>query len=352
MPRPPTYPGGAEVVVLPSANATVRPTTLDCAAISSCCLHPRTGTARLSDLCRAFVEKTSCISRRIRTRLATWRTAVPQTCPYDCPVRQRAMQQQQQAAYYRQHLQQQQQQQHYVQPLTSRQQRDMLRSYGMNYEQSERYEELASRRPTTNSYSRDIIRSLEELELSRIPPLHHQSYQHIRPEAACYPPYNTQFSSSWCSERPYATLPSKRDARRASASVNIEDRFLPKDLQRLSRYPKSLQDLKYLEIEAILERDPLPTWTTHGSRSRRQAHRSALDVRQPRSLSTGSRPVSSLLDRQNSWLVQANDSRGDFVAAGPSQIDRLEPGKVHYEREYRIYGKDTVALIFYKTCYL
>lgn len=27
-------------------------------------------------------------------------------------------------------------------------------------------------------------------------------------------------------------------------------------------------------------------------------------------------------------------------------------GRVHYEKEYRLFGRDTVALIYYKTCYL
>lgn len=31
---------------------------------------------------------------------------------------------------------------------------------------------------------------------------------------------------------------------------------------------------------------------------------------------------------------------------------RYEPGQVHYERECRTFGKDTVAFIYYKTCYL
>ncbi|KAG9434078.1 hypothetical protein HZU67_04629 [Apis mellifera carnica] len=34
------------------------------------------------------------------------------------------------------------------------------------------------------------------------------------------------------------------------------------------------------------------------------------------------------------------------------QGGKYEPGQVHYERECRTFGKDTVAFIYYKTCYL
>lgn len=99
---------------------------------------------------------------------------------------------------------------------------------------------------------------------------------------------------------------------------NLEQHFLPGDLLRLSRYPKSLRDLKYLEIEAILGRDP---------RLKNNVNNDNNDD-----------------DEDVEDEIETDFIRNDETAR--------EPGKVHYEREYRLYGKDTVALIFYKTCYL
>lgn len=308
----------------PNYGSRLRPTTLDCGS-----LFPKWS---------AFAEKTGKISRNVRGKLTTWRQAVPRTCNCNCPVVPPRYQQQRATNMMRASSTYMQQQRpkatattsRYVdpmscegvfvsQPLPRRYRHDtttMLHSYGMNYEEGERYEELASRGPTPSSYSREIIRSLEELELNRIerrpPPPRttlHQSYQQLHRQR----PYSANLSSSWSNDRPYATLP-KRNGR-----INLEEQFLPRDLQRLSKYPKSLQDLKYLEIEAILDRDPRPA----------------------------SYPQSS---SSHQW----EDEGGLFVESigEAGQVERHEPGKVHYEREYRIYGKDTVALIFYKTCYL
>lgn len=71
----------------------------------------------------------------------------------------------------------------------------------------------------------------------------------------------------------------------------LRDQIRLADIQRISRYPSSLEDLTYLEIEAILEREP-------------------------------------------------------------SGLEDDVPGLVRYEKEYRLYGRDTLALVYYKTCYL
>lgn len=291
-------------------GSRLRPTTLDCGT-----LFPRWS---------AFAEKTGRISRSVRGKLTTWRQAVPRTCNCNCPmVVQRQHHQRAMSSPYLYQRPTRATTSRYVDPTSCegvfvsqppgrhwRYDDSMLHSYGMNFEEGERYEELASRGPTTSSYSRDIIRSLEELELNRIErrprATLHQSYQQLSRR-----PYSANLSSSWSNDRPYATLPSR---------VNLEEHFLPRDLRRLSKYPKSLRDLKYLEIEAILERDPRP---------------------------------SSYPPRRPSWLSeQPAHGSGLFLESGAGEVQRHEPGKVHYEREYRIYGKDTVALIFYKTCYL
>ena len=327
-----------------------RATTLDCAN-----LLPRCERRRLADYCSAFAEKTGRISRNVRGKLASWRLAMP----HNCPGGQRAadiMHCRFGDASFRRR---------YGDPtklsgitMDYRNQPGMMHSYGMDYEQGERYEELASRRPTTSAYSRDIIRSLEELELNRIDhhyqPLHHSQQLHREFQH----PYNAHLSSSWTSERPYATLPKRHSSSRATTTTNIslEDQFLPRDLQRLSRYPKSLQDLKYLEIEAILGRDSKSvSYPPREQPYMRREDLSTLDDRPSRSSSRASRLREDVAGGSRRWMRMDEESQDRLFLeglAGGSQIERYEPGKVHYEREYRIYGKDTVALIFYKTCYL
>ena len=98
------------------------------------------------------------------------------------------------------------------------------------------------------------------------------------------------------------------------------------DTGSFSLYPRSMQDLTDLDIERILERD------------------------------TNFRvPLSSF--RSRDYLMEGYRRMGDEENQSTEIDDKRHetayvPGRVHYEREYRIYGKDTVALIYYKTCYL
>lgn len=193
--------------------------------------------------------------------------------------------------------------------------RKLTRGYALNSDLCGKYRELINCE-ATDAYSQDVIRSLEELELSRV---------------GCQTRDEATVGLNFQNERPYTTLP------RRSRALNIDGPFSSRDLRRLSRYPKSLQDLTYLEIEAILERDPRPV-----SFPMSDDHRFLLDDRHPR----------KLVDRQ--WRSENCERLHESL----SRLDRHRPresyvpGKVHYEREYRIYGKDTVALIYYKTCYL
>jgi hypothetical protein len=204
--------------------------------------------------------------------------------------------------------------------------RGMLRGYGMDYECGRRYEELAGR----GSY--------EELELEE------------RMEAGGRRRWRSGRQGARGREESCLSAPPwPREA--GGRAIDLEEQFLPQDLQRLSEYPKSLRDLKYLEIEAILGRDPRPVGCTAEERRLPGGEGlGRLGGRGPGG--EGSRAA----EEERRWMRGEGVARGRGMAesclAGGSQIERYEPGKVHYEREYRIYGKDTVALIFYKTCYL
>lgn len=109
---------------------------------------------------------------------------------------------------------------------------------------------------------------------------------------------------------------------------------------------KSLHDLTDADIDRVLERDTTFHLPTSIMRTRSEYG------------STGSM---SLLERYRQFYEETEDDRDDNylkLYQSLSKLDRFMPkekyvpGKVHYEREYRIYGRDTVALIYYKTCYL
>lgn len=270
-----------------------RPTALDCSALFRDCRDRR----RLTDYCNVFAEKTSRITRSVQGRFYRWRSLAVPACPREGPTGAESFP-----------------------DVTLRQVMrggTTTRSYGMNYETGERYEEVLEtpRGDRTSVYSRDIIRSLEELELGRI--------QRQPPHVRC--------CSQDLLERPqyYPGSSSPQVPVRRSQSINLEEHFRPHDIRRLCRYPKSLQDLTYLEIEAILDRDPISS--------------------RPESYPPNRRPRSMSASRFEG--ASTSQGRAGDVYGG-RRIEMMEPGKIHYEKEYRIYGKDTVALIFYKTCYL
>lgn len=111
------------------------------------------------------------------------------------------------------------------------------------------------------------------------------------------------------------------------------------DPRARSVYPKSMQDLTDLDIERILERDtnfriPLSSFRSSDSLVERYRHRHD----------------NSDEDSQDNYLTLYK-SLSSGLENGYREKSYI-PGRVHYEREYRIYGKDTLALIYYKTCYL
>lgn len=129
-------------------------------------------------------------------------------------------------------------------------------------------------------------------------------------------------------ERPYySTLP------RRSRTINFKDQARGLNSLESGRgraYPKSLQDLTDLELDDVTY---LPS-----SRERLDDYRRrAADQRE-----------NELAFDDDYLRLCRNLSRLDGYPRG----GRYEPGQVHYERECRTFGKDTVAFIYYKTCYL
>ncbi|KAK0161360.1 hypothetical protein PV327_009838 [Microctonus hyperodae] len=126
---------------------------------------------------------------------------------------------------------------------------------------------------------------------------------------------------------------------------NFDRRQLYEKVPR--RFMRSMDDLTDLDIEIMLERD-----TTFNI---------------PANLLSGNvgyidnSEEESILERYRR-RYQQNEGDRDYnylkLYRSLSRLDRIMPrekfipGKVHYEREYKIYGRDTVALIYYKTCYL
>ena len=133
----------------------------------------------------------------------------------------------------------------------------------------------------------------------------------------------------------YATLPKR------NRTFNFADQIRPQDIRRISRYPKSLQDLTALELEAILDRDPQPSSSFQEDCTLEEYFRRHL-VKQ-----------GEIIDHYNSEDEEDYLSKLYRSLPRHRQLpkDRLVPGKVHYEKECRMYG-NTVAEIYYKTCYL
>lgn len=99
-------------------------------------------------------------------------------------------------------------------------------------------------------------------------------------------------------------------------------------------HPKSLQNLSAVEIDRILTQSTYPPYIM----ARRNSSRRNVNLNPRNEVESNDERIAKTLSRLNKSLSK--------------EIGSYAPGRVHYEREYRIYGKDTVALIYYKTCYL
>lgn len=144
-------------------------------------------------------------------------------------------------------------------------------------------------------------------------------------------------SGNFEGQRLYTSLPSRNGRSRNWPNGYSADPTV--DPRSLSLYPRSMQDLTDLDIERILERDtnfhvPLSSFRSRDSLVER--YRRNYDNHEDDG------------DDNNLTLYKSLSSG---VESGKRE-KLYVPGRVHYEREYRIYGKDTVALIYYKTCYL
>lgn len=133
-------------------------------------------------------------------------------------------------------------------------------------------------------------------------------------------------------ERPhYSTLP------RRSRTINFKDQVYGFSERQQRTYPKSLQNLTDLELEDVAY---LPT-----SRSEQACREAKFNDYCRRSRNQRGEEFSC----DDSYLrLYRNLSRLDKYPPG----GKYEPGQVHYERECRTFGKDTIAFIYYKTCYL
>ncbi|KYM83207.1 hypothetical protein ALC53_06475 [Atta colombica] len=132
----------------------------------------------------------------------------------------------------------------------------------------------------------------------------------------------------------YSTLP------RRSRTINFKDQACDSpEGERRRTYPKSLQDLTDLELDDITY---LPS-----ARSRNDTREERLDDNYRRRNRYRREEGESPFDDDYLKLCRSL-SRLDKYQRG----SRYGPGQVHYERECRTFGKDTVAFIYYKTCYL
>lgn len=132
----------------------------------------------------------------------------------------------------------------------------------------------------------------------------------------------------------YSTLP------RRSRTINFKDqaRDSPEG-ERRRTYPKSLQDLTDLELDDVAY---LPS--AHGGDDTREER---LDDNYRRRNRYRREQGESLFDDNYLKLCRSLSRLDKYPRGG-----RYGPGQVYYERECRTFGKDTVAFIYYKTCYL
>ncbi|XP_011870369.1 PREDICTED: uncharacterized protein LOC105563401 [Vollenhovia emeryi] len=139
-------------------------------------------------------------------------------------------------------------------------------------------------------------------------------------------------------ERPYySTLP------RRSKTINFKDQAAGSpEGGRWRAYPKSLQDLTDLELDDVAY---LPF--AHGGDGTREERLDDNYRRRNRYRPEKEEEDESPFDDDYLRLCRSLSRLDRYPRGG-----RYGPGEVHYERECRTFGKDTVAFIYYKTCYL
>ncbi|KAI4481288.1 hypothetical protein M0804_009408 [Polistes exclamans] len=135
---------------------------------------------------------------------------------------------------------------------------------------------------------------------------------------------------------------------RRSRTINFKDQAY-NSLEELRGYPKSLQDLTDFEVEErIGNSSSFPK-----TRTRRRTWREedigppVDDVYRQRRMPEPDERVDPFLEDDYLKFCR-NLARMERYPRG----GHYKPGQVHYERECRTFGKDTLAFIYYKTCYL
>lgn len=131
----------------------------------------------------------------------------------------------------------------------------------------------------------------------------------------------------------YSTLP------RRSRTINFQDQARGSSEGRRP-YPKSLLDLTDLELDDVAY--------LASPRGRIAYREETLDDYQQQRGRDHRETDESLFEDDYLKLCRNLSSLDRYPRGG----GRYEPGQVHYERECRTFGKDTVAFIYYKTCYL
>lgn len=121
---------------------------------------------------------------------------------------------------------------------------------------------------------------------------------------------------------------------RRSRTINFRDQIPGNSLESRRGYPKSLQNLSDLEADDVT-RDPTVLSSAEWRDDRLDDAYRRRRYRQDQ------------LEDDYLRLYRNLSSLDKYPPTG-----RYEPGQVHYERECRTFGKDTVAFIYYKTCYL
>lgn len=137
-------------------------------------------------------------------------------------------------------------------------------------------------------------------------------------------------------ERPYySTLP------RRSRTINFKDQVRDSpEGERRRAYPKSLQDLTDLELDDV-------TYLPAAARGGDGTQEESLDDNYRRRNRYRREENEPLFDDDYLKLCRSLSRLDKYPRGG-----RYGPGQVYYERECRTFGKDTVAFIYYKTCYL
>lgn len=136
---------------------------------------------------------------------------------------------------------------------------------------------------------------------------------------------------------------------RRSRTINFKDQAY-NSLEELRGYPKSLQDLTDFEVEERIGNSSVcsfPKTRTRRTTWREEDIGPPVDVYRQRRLPEPDEKVDPFLEDDYLKFCR-NLARMERYPRG----GHYKPGQVHYERECRTFGKDTLAFIYYKTCYL